>query len=56
MANEDNKDNAEFERKPEFNKSKNSDIVRSSNSANRDSPSKRKSSIVGNNLDLSDQL
>lgn len=57
MANEDEKDNLEFERKQEFNKSKNSEkVVGSSNSGNRDSISKRKSSIIGNNLDLSDKL
>lgn len=57
MANEDEKDNLEFERKPEFNKSKTSEkVVGSSNSGNRDSISKRKSSIVGNNLDLSDKI
>jgi hypothetical protein len=57
MANEDGKDNLGNERKLEFNKSKSSDnVVRSSNSGNIDMISKRKSSIVGNGLTLSEQF
>jgi hypothetical protein len=57
MANEDEKDNLGNNRKQEFNKSKSSDnVVRSSNSANVDIVSKRKSSIVGNGVNLSEQL